>query len=739
MENLAALADRLRSGMNNFPLDAGKPGNSYRYPFVIVLMAVALAVRLLIAPVSEGLQYLTFFPAVTLAAIVAGYGAGMLATAIGLIFATIIFTPPYYVISFANFKTSMWSNLVFLLDGTIVSFSIEAMHRYRRQYQNKLLAARASEQRVIELNRELARFVIDLKQAEEQLRVAAATFEVHEGIMITDANCVIIRVNQAFTEITGYPAEEAIGQTPRLLKSGRHDKEFYRAMWECIHRTGSWDGEIWDRRKNGEVYPKWMTITAIKEADGQVSHYVSIHTDITARKAAEEEIRNLAFFDPLTQLPNRRLLLDRLQQAIASNSRSGKNGALLFVDLDNFKSLNDSLGHDMGDLLLQQVAQRLLGCVREGDTVARLGGDEFVVMLKGLHENVVEAAAQTEAVGEKILSALNLPYRLAFHEYHGTPSLGATLFNQHRSEIEDLFKQADIAMYQAKKCGRNALRFFDPRMQDSIDLRVALERDLRKAIENLQFQLYCQIQVDNSGHPYGAEALIRWLHPERGLVSPAQFISLAEETGLILPIGQWVMDTACAQIKAWEKDETMRNLILSVNVSAKQFHRPDFVAQIQSTVQRHAINPDRLKLELTESMLLETVDETIASMQALKATGIRFALDDFGTGYSSLQYLKRLPLNQLKIDQSFIRDLADNDDDKAIVGAIIAMAHSLNLNVIAEGVETEEQRKFLVEKGCPYFQGYLFGRPVPIQEFEPLLKMAANGASSASPGIPGTP
>ena len=556
----------------------------------------------------------------------------------------------------------------------------------------------------------------------QELRLAAAAFETREGIIITDTNGVILRVNQAFTETTGYTAEEAVGQTPRLLKSDRHSTDFYRAMWESIRRTGTWQGEIWDRRKNGEVYPKWLTITAVKGVDGVVTHYVGVHTDITERKAAEEEIEHLAFYDPLTRLPNRRLLMDRLQQALASSARSGREGALLFIDLDNFKTLNDTLGHDTGDLLLQQVAQRLNSCVRGGDTVARLGGDEFVVVLEDMSEHALEAAAQTEEVGEKILATLRQSYQLAAHECHSTASIGATLFSSHQQTIGDLLKQADIAMYQAKKAGRNTLSFFDPQMQTSIAARASLENELRKALENEQFHLYYQIQVDSLRRPLGAEALIRWSHPERGLVLPAQFISLAEETGLILPIGLWVLETACAQIKAWQQQALTRDFVLAVNVSARQFRQADFVAQVQIAVQRHAINPMLLKLELTESLLQEKVEDTIAIMNALNEIGVQFSLDDFGTGYSSLQYLKLLPLDQLKIDQSFVRDIATDNSDKAIVRTIIAMAQSLNLDVIAEGVETEEQRQLLLENGCTNYQGYLFGRPVPIAQFEALLR-----------------
>ena len=562
----------------------------------------------------------------------------------------------------------------------------------------------------------------EIKLSEQNLLIAATAFESQESLMITDANGVIIRVNNAFTETTGYTPEEVVGKSPRMLKSGRHNEDFYRDMWKTLLSTGKWQGEIWDRRKNGQIYPKWLAITAVKGSDGNVTHYVGSHIDITERKAAEEEIQYLAFYDPLTRLPNRRLLLDRLNQALVSSARSGRAGALLFIDLDNFKNLNDTLGHDIGDILLQQVTQRLESCIRTGDTVARLGGDEFVVMLLNMSNNALEAAAQAEAIGEKILASLGQTYQLAAHSYHCTASVGVTLFGQSYQSTDELMKQADIAMYQAKKAGRNALRFFDRQMQESISARVSLENELHNALEFRQFHLYYQIQVDSSHRALGAEALIRWIHPERGMVSPAQFIPLAEDSGLILPIGLWVLETACAQVKMWEKDALTRDLVVAVNVSAKQFRQPGFVAQVQELVQRHAINPARLKLELTEGMLLEDIEETIATMNALNEFGVKFSLDDFGTGYSSLQYLKRLPLDQIKIDRSFVRDIASDQNDAAIVQTIIAMAETLGLNVVAEGVETEAQREFLELRGCTNFQGYLFGKPVPIVQFEEMIR-----------------
>jgi diguanylate cyclase (GGDEF)-like protein len=483
---------------------------------------------------------------------------------------------------------------------------------------------------------------------------------------------------------------------------------------------------LWDGRFNAELEVAGVVVPLI-DSVLIVGLLVipllnEIRNEAERRKVSEAAVKKLAFYDPLTDLPNRRLLIDRLHQIIASSARSGRKSALLFIDLDNFKAINDTVGHDIGDLLLQQAAQRLKSHIREGDTVARLGGDEFVVMLKDLSKQPIEAATQTKTVGEAILTMLSQPYHLATREYHGTASIGVIIFSDQDLSEAELLKRADIAMYQAKKAGRNALRFFNKEMQDIIDCRVALERDLRQALENQQFDLYYQIQVDSSHRYIGAEALIRWLHPERGLVSPAQFIPLAEETGLILPIGQWVMETACAQIKAWEQDALTSDLVLAVNVSAKQLHQADFVPQVQSIVQRHAINPKLLRVELTEGMLLENIEDTITTMDALRKIGILISLDDFGTGYSSLQYLKRLPLDQLKIDQSFVRNIVIDSNDKAIVRTVISMANSMNLDVIAEGVETEEQLRLLLGKGCTHYQGYLFGKPAPIEQFEEQLR-----------------
>jgi diguanylate cyclase (GGDEF)-like protein/PAS domain S-box-containing protein len=541
-------------------------------------------------------------------------------------------------------------------------------------------------------------------------------------MMISDSNNQILRVNSAFTSITGYSAKDVIGKKPRILSSDRHDAHFYTTMWESINRAGTWEGEIWNRRKNGEVYPEYLNITAVRDADNRVLNYVATFNDITKSKIAENEIYNLAFYDPLTLLPNRRLFTDRLGQALTSRTRNNRVGAILFIDMDNFKALNDAFGHGMGDSLLQQVAKRLIATLRECDTVARLGGDEFVVMMEDLSTSQLDAAEQTEAIGEEILMRLHQPYQLGEKTYITTASIGATLFNDAQREVDELMKQADIAMYQSKKAGRNTLRFFDPEMQEIITSRATMEIELRKALVNRELQLYFQIQVDSSQHTSGAEVLLRWLHPEKGIILPAQFISLAEDTGLIIPIGKWVLETACIQLKAWQQDPLTRELVLAVNVSAKQFRQADFANQVQATIAHQGIDPKLLKLELTESMLIDSIDDTIAKMNILNAIGVQFSLDDFGTGYSSLQYLKSLPLDQIKIDQSFVRDITLGSSDKAIVRTIIAMAESLKLDIIAEGVETEAQRQLLLEKGCLHFQGYLFSEPLPIKQFEMMLK-----------------
>jgi diguanylate cyclase (GGDEF)-like protein/PAS domain S-box-containing protein len=564
--------------------------------------------------------------------------------------------------------------------------------------------------------------ITERKHTEEELHIAAVAFESQECIVITNANKEILRVNRTCTDITGYNQEEALGKMISIFQSGRHNETFYTDMWDCINRTGTWKGEIWGRRKNGESYPQLLTITAVKDKNETVTHFVFIHSDISARKASEEKINQLAYFDPLTTLPNRRLLRDRLQQALAASSRSNKYGALLFIDLDNFKSLNDNLGHDAGDQLLQQVAQRLIDCVRECDTVSRQGGDEFIVMLEELSENDEESAAKAKTIGEKILFSLNQPYQLNDCDYQSTPSIGVTLFINHLNTITNLLHRADMAMYSAKAAGRNTLRFFDQAMQEAISTRATMETDLRSALEENQFQLYFQSQTHNHERQIsGAEVLLRWKHPVFGLIHPLEFIPLAEETKLIIPISHWVLESACNQLKLWENENKTRHLQLSVNISAQQFHQDDFVDQIGTVIDNCGIRPNKLTLEITEHLALDDIDDTISKMLELKKTGVCFAMDNFGIGYSSLAYLAQLPLNQLKIDQSFIHNIGINPCDTAIVMTIVGMANNLGMDVIAEGVETETQLTFLEQHNCLNFQGYLFSKPVPLAQFESLL------------------
>jgi diguanylate cyclase (GGDEF)-like protein/PAS domain S-box-containing protein len=565
---------------------------------------------------------------------------------------------------------------------------------------------------------------IDLTErhrADAELRIAAAAFEAQEGIIVTDPQQVILRVNKAFTDSFGYLEVHAVGQTLALIRSDRHDAGFYAGMDQQLRRAGRWAGELWSRRQNGSVFPVWMNLTSVLDAHQQVSHFVATLTDITQRKLDEDRIRQLAFFDPLTHLPNRRLLMDRLQRALAVSDRSQRCGAVLFIDLDHFKTLNDTLGHERGDQLLQQVARRLVECVREGDTVARLGGDEFVVMLEDLSEVAEIAAEEARTATRKILSRLNQPYQLMDQVFYSSSSIGLALYNGHSVAIDELLKQADLAMYQAKAAGRNGIRFFDPTMQESVNTRAQLESDLREGILRGQFLLFYQPQVGASGQVTGAEALLRWSHPVRGMVSPLEFIGLAEETGHILALGNWVLETACAQLVAWASNPLRRNLSLAVNVSARQFREPDFADGLLRLLDSSGANPKNLKLELTESMLVDNLEDIITKMTKLRQRGIGFSLDDFGTGYSSLAYLKRLPLDQLKIDQSFVRDVLVDANDAAIAKTIVSLAQSLGLSVIAEGVETLAQRDFLAQHGCHAYQGYLFSRPLSLQDFEKFL------------------
>ncbi len=564
-------------------------------------------------------------------------------------------------------------------------------------------------------------------QVENEARFRALTSLSSDWYWEQDAQFRFVRVKDDESDWTAAASRHFLGHS-----------YIGKQRWEMgeTHLTPSqWDahrGELQAHREFRDLQMKfqrpdgsfrWASVSGMPIFDAQrvFCGYRGIGRDITAQKAAEEQINALAFYDALTGLPNRRLLIEQLKQALVTHTRSRQHAALLFIDLDNFKTLNDTLGHETGDLLLQQVAQRLLSCVREADSVARLGGDEFVVMLQGLSEEALDAAADAEHVGHKILAAFGPAFQLSAREYRSTPSIGITLFGGSSQSVEDLLKQADLAMYQAKAAGRNTLRMFDNGMQAAVDARAALESDLRLAIDQRQFVLHFQPVVGSGGMVNGAEALVRWQHPMRGLIPPGRFISLAESTRLIVPLGLWVLDTACAQLARWGARDLTRHLTLAVNVSAHQFMEPDFVVQVEGALARSGANPAQLKLELTESLLADNIGEVISKMTALRARGVAFSLDDFGTGYSSLSYLKLLPLAHLKIDQSFVRDLLVDPNDAAIARTIVALGASLGLAVIAEGVETEGQHQFLLATGCETFQGYLFAPPVPVAEFEALL------------------
>ena len=550
---------------------------------------------------------------------------------------------------------------------------------------------------------------------ESALHSQAVLDNMVDGVITIDVRGRIQSFNQAASQIFHYTPGEVMDRNVSMLMPephrGHHDGYLQHFQHTGEARVIGKPREVEGVRKNGEVFPMSLSVSQITRS-GQPT-FIGIVRDITQRRLHDEEIRRLAFYDPLTGLPNRRLLMDRLHQAMASSCRSQQHGAVMFLDLDHFKQLNDGWGHDVGDELLQQVATRLNACVREADSVARLGGDEFVVLLEALSPHASEAATQAEAVANKILYTLGQSYKLRGQMYDSTPSIGIVLFAQDQDSMEDLLKKADVAMYQAKSAGRNTARFYDPAMQAVAMARTELERDMRQGLSTQQFVLHYQVQVDSKGVPTGAEALVRWQHPLRGRISPGDFIPLAEETGLILPLGQWVLETACAQLQAWAHDPATTYWSMAVNVSAWQFAQADFVAHVVAALAKTGAQPHLLKLELTESMLVDDVDDVIAKMNALKAHGVNFSLDDFGTGYSSLSHLKSLPLDQLKIDQSFVRDVLTDPSDAVIARTIVALGHNLGLKVIAEGVETAEQRHFLAGIGCDAFQGYYFGRPGP--------------------------
>lgn len=561
-----------------------------------------------------------------------------------------------------------------------------------------------------------------------ELQIAAAAFQSQESFMVTDANNNILRVNNGFTALTGYTANEVIGKNPRFLQSGRHDKAFYDAMWAELQEKRFWQGEMWNRKKNGQIFPEWLCITAIINEFGEVMSYVATSNDISQNKLDEERIRQLAFYDELTKLPNRAMLFQHLESALNTSQRYKYHGALIFLDLDNFKIINDTLGHTLGDQLLIEVAGRLSSCIRNTDTVARLGGDEFIIILEHLDENKAEATLQVKSITEKIRHEIAEHYELnvtlsdnlpsSTIDYHSSCSIGYVMFSGTKVTPDNLLKYADLAMYHAKRMGRNHVSIFEEEMEKALIARTELEADLRESILSCdEFELYYQAQCDVTGKTLGAEALIRWNHPIRGRVNPAEFIPLAEETGMIISLGTWVLKKGCETLANWANYSETANLKLAINVSSRQLAQDDFVAQVIKIVNEYHVNPSLLKLEITESMVVHNVKETIEKMQALKTLGISFSMDDFGTGYSSLSYLQKLPLNQLKIDQSFVKNLSSENQDSAIVKTIINLGENLSLNIIAEGVETMAQRDYLANFGCLVFQGYYFSRPLPLTEF----------------------
>ncbi|HEY4317453.1 MAG TPA: EAL domain-containing protein [Herbaspirillum sp.] len=607
------------------------------------------------------------------------------------------------------------------LSVVISTVEAEAMDHAQRQARDLIMEACMESAMVLLFCGLLCIILLRQRRSEIHIRNQAALLDkAQDAIIVRTLSHKIIYWNKGAERLYGWSAKEALGKEIAALLPG--DNLLSDNATQAVVRDGEWRGEIVQRHKNGTQFTvegHW-TLVSGDTRHGEQSIF-EINTNISHRKIAERKIHYLAYYDSVTGLPNRLFLHDRLAAALERASRTGHPGALLLIDLDNFKTINDTLGHDKGDMLLQEVASRLQANARRVDMVARLGGDEFVMMLEDLAEEEQTAGSQVHTVGEKVLNALSQPFELGNTLHHTSASIGITLFHDNQDQANELLKRADMAMYQAKAAGRNTMRFFSPAMQAAVSRRALLETDLREGLGRNEFVLHYQPQVDSEGRITGAEALVRWQHPQHGLVSPAEFIPLAEDSGLIFPLGLWVLNTACRQLALWANDPRSDALALSVNVSARQFQHPHFVDILLEVLEQTGANPYRLKLELTESLFVTDMEIAAAKMSTLKARGVEFSLDDFGTGYSSLSYLKRLPLKQLKIDQSFVRDILTDSNDAAIAIMIVALARSLGLEVIAEGVESVEQRQFLFDHGCPLYQGYLFSPPVPISRFDTLM------------------
>lgn len=666
-----------------------------RYGLAIIAIVLAILLRLVALPVNGSYPFITLYPTTIAILYFLGTGPGLVAIGMSVVSAYYLFITPN--LSFVLENAGLYMIGVYLIGALLSSIIIFVLQRYSKSLQNTLAQLHDSESR-FRTFMDSGNFLSWMK--DEQGRY--------------------IYINQSYKNHFNAAPDSWLGKSDFELFSKPIAELFWNNDQKVLQSNTGITVEEIRTSDNGESCC-WLS-TKFPYIDSTGTRYVGgIAIDISERKATEKQIENLAFHDPLTNLSNRRLLLDRLAHILDTSARHRRISALLFIDLDNFKTLNDTYGHNHGDQLLQQVAQRLQKNVRKGDTLARFGGDEFIILLEDISLQTLEASIIAKTTGEKILQLLGQPYLIDGNIHSITSSIGITLVSDAQENIDGPLKRADLAMYQAKAAGRNALRFFDPQVQAAMEDRLLLEADLRIAITEQQFVLHYQPQILGTDQLTGAEALLRWQHPKRGMVSPLKFISLAEETGLILKIGSWVLDEACTQLAKWATKETYSQLTIAVNVSSRQFNQPDFVEQVLDTLKTTGADPRLLKIELTESLLVSNFEEIVQKMLALKAVGINFSLDDFGTGYSSLAYLKQLPLDQLKIDQSFVKDILTNSNDAVIAKTIIALANSLGLSVIAEGVETEAQRNFLTLHGCPAYQGYLFSRPLPINAFEELM------------------
>jgi diguanylate cyclase (GGDEF)-like protein/PAS domain S-box-containing protein len=663
-----------------------------RYGLALVVFAAAFLLRLVILPVSAGYPFVTLYPAAVAVLYFCGIGPGLLVVACSAVAGAYVYVPPYW--AFSSVRRDYFIVAYYLIGTMLTAMVMHPLQRYLQMSHRALEKLRDSENRfrsfmdnsnfIAWMKDEEGRYVFMSRPCEELFETPPEVWAGHTDFDIFDKDLAQYLRNQDNKAL--HSDHAVVSEDSATTPEGR-----------TIH---------------------WLS-SRFRYVDSAGQRYVGgIAIDITERIDAEKQVESLAFYDPLTNLPNRRLLLDRLEHSLNNAVRQNHLCALLFIDLDNFKTLNDTYGHKRGDLLLMQVSQRLSKAVRKSDTLARLGGDEFVMLLESLSGDSLEAAKEAQKVAEKLLASTGQPYTIDDAQHSTTPSIGITLFGDVEESVEEPLRRADLAMYEAKAAGRNTFRFFDPKLQEAVAKRTFLEADLRSALQKNQLSLHFQPQIGADDKPFGAEVLLRWHHPKRGLISPLEFIPVAEESGLIVAIGRWVLDTACAQLARWAVNSEFSHLSISINVSMRQFYQPDFVAQVLASIAESGADPQRLKLELTESLLAANVEDVIKKMTALKEEGIGFSLDDFGTGYSSLAYLKQLPLDQLKIDQSFIRDTLTDANDAAIVKTIIALADSLNLSVIAEGVETDEQHRFLANSGCNTYQGYLFSKPLPVEEFE---------------------